>query len=155
MLRSPAVEVVISILIVLVLYLVRTRYCNGLNKIPGPFSASLTSLWKFQVVLKERMPFISTELHEKHGPLVRIGPNHISASSAESIQAVHRSRTGFTKSGMYSILLPMFKGSILHNIFSIQDEEFHAALKRAMGTLYSRATLLRRQHALPNFLSCE
>ncbi|KAI0193057.1 hypothetical protein EV127DRAFT_425616 [Xylaria flabelliformis] len=48
------------------------------------------------------MPFKNTELHEKHGPLVKIGPNHISASSVESIQVVHRSRSGFAKVSLYN-----------------------------------------------------
>lgn len=79
------------------IYLVRTRYYHGLSAIPGPFLGSLTSLWKWHLVRREQMPFVTTELHERYGPLVRIGPNHISASSAESIQAIHRARSGFTK----------------------------------------------------------
>lgn len=155
--RSPIWNVVTTILIALFVYLVRTRYYHGLNKIPGPFLASITSLWKWHIVYQEKMPFKNTELHEKHGPLVRIGPNHISASSAESIQAVHRSRSGFTKvlffiiiftiictfiltsnqSSIYGILQPRFEGSDLHNVFSTQDAEYHTALKRTMGTLYT------------------
>lgn len=96
-LRFRLGEVLSSALVLILAYLVRTRYHGGLNKIPGPFLASLTSLWKWNIVRQERMPFVNTELHERHGPLVRIGPNHVSASSAESIQVVHRSRTGFTK----------------------------------------------------------
>ncbi|KAI0190596.1 cytochrome P450 [Astrocystis sublimbata] len=128
---------VTAMLVVFLLYLIRTRYYRGLNKIPGPFLASITSLWKLHVVWQEKMPFVNTELHEKHGPLVRIGPNHISASSTESIQVVHRSRSGFTKSGIYGILQPKFEGTDLHNVFSTQDAEYHAALKRTMGTLYT------------------
>ncbi|KAI1097219.1 cytochrome P450 [Jackrogersella minutella] len=135
--HSPAANYVGTVLILAVVYLVRTRYHHGLNKIPGPFIASLTSLWKWDVVRREKMPFVNTELHEKHGPLVRIGPNHISASSVESIQVVHRARSGFTKSGIYGILQPRFEGSDLHNVFSTQDAEYHAALKRTMGTLYT------------------
>ncbi|KAI1495958.1 cytochrome P450 [Biscogniauxia marginata] len=117
-------------------YLVRAHYYHGLNKIPGPFLASLTSLWKWNVVRREQMPFVNTALHDKYGPLVRIGPNHVSASSAESIQVIHRAK-GFTKSGIYGILQPRFEGSDLHNVFSTQDAEYHAALKRTMGTLYT------------------
>ncbi|KAI0469329.1 cytochrome P450 [Xylaria cf. heliscus] len=139
--RSRVGDILTLISIPLFVYLIRTRYYNGLNKIPGPFVASLTSVWKLYVVWSERMTSVSTELHERYGPLVRIGPNHISAASAESIQVVHRSRTGFIKSGMYSILLPTFEGAILHNVFSTQDEEIHASLKRAMGTLYTATSL--------------
>ncbi|KAI1442489.1 cytochrome P450 [Annulohypoxylon stygium] len=136
-LRTLAVDYLATIFTLILVYLVRTRYHNGLNKIPGPFLASLTSLWKWDVVRREKMPFVNTELHEKYGPLVRIGPNHISASSTESIQVVHRSKSGFTKSSIYGILQPVFEGTDLHNVFSTQDAEYHAALKRTMGSLYT------------------
>ncbi|KAI3321861.1 cytochrome P450 [Xylariaceae sp. AK1471] len=139
--RSPIVDSISTILVLLFVYLVRTRYYHGLNKVPGPFLASITSLWKWHIVRQEKMPFINTELHEKHGPLVRIGPNHVSASSPESIQVIHRARNGFTKSDIYGILQPRFEGSDLHNVFSTQDAEYHAALKRTMGTLYTTTTV--------------
>ncbi len=33
-------------LVAVVIYLVKTRYHNGLNKYPGPFVASLTNWWR-------------------------------------------------------------------------------------------------------------
>lgn len=104
--RSPVGDAITTGLVLLLVYLLRTRYYRGLNKIPGPFLASITSLWKWHIVYQERMPFKNTELHEKHGPLVRIGPNHISASSAESIQVVHRARSGFTKVPALASMMP-------------------------------------------------
>lgn len=91
----------------IVAFLVRTHYYHGLNKIPGPFLASLTSFWKWDVVRREQMPFVNAALHEKYGPLVRIGPNHVSASSSESIQVIHRAK-GFTKVNLAFLLPPCF-----------------------------------------------
>lgn len=102
--HSPIVGYIATALTLFFVYLIRTRYFHGLSNIPGPFLASITSLWKWDIVRREKMPFVNTQLHEKHGPLVRIGPNHISASSAESIQVVYRSRSGFTKVISYLIL---------------------------------------------------
>ncbi|CAJ2510128.1 Uu.00g060280.m01.CDS01 [Anthostomella pinea] len=116
--RASFVDCTIVILTIAFLSLIRTRYYHRLNRVPGPFLASLTSLWKWNAVRREKMAFINAELHEKYGPLVRIGPNHISASSAESIRVIHRSKNGFTKSAMYGILQPKFEGVDLHNIFS-------------------------------------
>ncbi|KAK6005955.1 hypothetical protein QM012_006365 [Aureobasidium pullulans] len=145
---SIATNFLLTCLALIVVHLVHTRYKNGLHKIPGPFLASLTSLWKWNIVRQEQMPFVNTKLHEKYGPLVRIGPHHISASSTESIQVVHRSRSGFTKSGIYGILQPRFEGSDLHNVFSTQDAEYHAALKRTMGSLYSTTAVLPLEYHL-------
>lgn len=86
------------LLVVLLSYLLQARYHRrDLNQIPGPLLAKFTSIWKFYISWKEIVPFTSVELHEKLGPLVRIGPNHISASSAESIALIYRSRSGFIK----------------------------------------------------------
>ena len=78
-------------------YLTWVRYHNRLNTIPGPFLASISSLWKFYVVWIEDMPRRNALLHQKFGPLVRIGPNHVSASSEDAVQVIHRAKTGFNK----------------------------------------------------------
>ncbi|KAI0096639.1 cytochrome P450 oxidoreductase [Nemania sp. FL0031] len=142
LISSARADPLIVVLIGAVVYLLRSHYYNGLNKIPGPFIAGLTSLWKWNAVRREEMHTISADLHDKFGPLVRIGPNHVSASSAEAINVVHRARTGFTKAPMYGILQPKFEGSDLHNIFSTQDPEYHAALKRTMGNLYTTTAVM-------------
>jgi hypothetical protein len=89
----------VTTIALLIAYLTRVHFYRGLNKVPGPFLASISSFWKWNIVRQEQMPFRNTELHEKYGPVVRIGPNHVSASSAESISVVHRhgGKTGFTK----------------------------------------------------------
>lgn len=43
---------------------------------------------------------------------------------------------------MYGILQPKFEGADLHNIFSTQDPEYHAALKRTMGNLYTTTAVM-------------
>lgn len=86
---------------VILSWLTWNRYHNGLHTIPGPFLASVSSFWKASVVWREDMPRRNTLLHEKFGPLVRIGPNHVSASSAEALQAVHRAKTGLNKGGSF------------------------------------------------------
>jgi hypothetical protein len=48
--RSLIVNYIVTALTLFHVYLIRTRYFNGLNKIPGPFLASITSLWKWDIV---------------------------------------------------------------------------------------------------------
>ncbi|KAI0192472.1 cytochrome P450 oxidoreductase [Astrocystis sublimbata] len=148
LITSARVDRIAVVFFLIAVYLIRTRYYNGLNKIPGPFVASLTSLWKWNQVRREEMHTTSAVLHDKYGPLVRIGPNHISASSAEAVTLVHRGRNGFVKAPMYGILQPKYQGGDLHNIFSTQDPEYHAALKRTMGTLYTTTAVMPLEHFL-------
>ena len=69
--------------------LILKRYRNGLRQIPGPFVATFSNAWRFNVVRKEDMPWTSIRLHDKLGPLVRIGPKHVSVASPESISVIY------------------------------------------------------------------
>lgn len=73
------------------------RYQSGLINVPGPFLASLSDLYRFRLVWLEDVSDRSLRLHRKYGPLLRLGPNYVSASSSESVHAIYRSGTGFQK----------------------------------------------------------
>lgn len=92
----------VACLLFVSILLINQRYGAGLQRIPGPLLASLTDLWRFSVVWDSKMPQQSLRLHRKHGPLVRLGPRYISASSREAIHAIYRAGTGFQKVGQAS-----------------------------------------------------
>lgn len=84
-------------LFLFVAQLLRTRYRQHLRSIPGPFVASFSNLWKLGAIYCEDMPEWNIKAHEKFGPVVRIGPNHISLSSRKALQLVYTSRESFSK----------------------------------------------------------
>lgn len=51
-----------------------------LRHVPGRFLASCTNLVRLRWVWSRRAHEIHIELHENHGPLVRIGPNVVSVA---------------------------------------------------------------------------
>ena len=77
--------------------LARTRYGRGLAAIPGPFIASFSNIWKITAVYKKDMPQRNIAIHEKYGPVVRIGPYHVSCASPEALHIIHGSRQAFPK----------------------------------------------------------
>lgn len=90
--------IVCSILAALtILQLVQNRYKKGLRSIPGPFVASISDLWKVNAVYQEDMPRRNMAVHEKYGPVVRIGPNHVSCSSLDALNIINRSKEAFAK----------------------------------------------------------
>lgn len=95
MFDATAILLFLSVAIV-VQFLVQ-RYQSGLINVPGPFLASLSNLYRFRLVWLEDVSDRSLRLHRKYGPLLRLGPNYVSASSAESVHAIYRSGTGFQK----------------------------------------------------------
>ncbi|KAM3081914.1 hypothetical protein ACMFMG_004378 [Clarireedia jacksonii] len=131
--------------------LFRKRYWGGLDQLPGPLLASISDIWRWNAVWHENIHIRSLQLHNKYGPLVRIGPKCISVSSPEGIQAIYVNKKGLQKAPMYGILQPMLEGSPLHNIFSTSDIEYHSSLKRTIGSLYSFSALKDIQ---PNLDRC-
>lgn len=93
---SPS-YIIIFFIILCVLKLVGTRL-NGLKGLPGPWLASFSNLWKVIAVYRDEMHIKGAAIHDKYGPIVRIGPHHVSVSSSESFNKVHVStRTAFEK----------------------------------------------------------
>lgn len=79
------------------LHTVHARYRGGLSAVPGPFSASMSNFWKVKAVWLGDMPRRNIEVHRKYGPVVRIGPNHVSFSSPEALHTIHGSRQAYPK----------------------------------------------------------
>lgn len=87
-----------SILFVaLVSYLVKNRFNRGLSKHPGPFLASITDWWRFWIVYKRRPEVEHIRLHEKHGNVVRLGPNALSFSDPQALKTIYGLNKGFVK----------------------------------------------------------
>ena len=78
-------------------WLLRNRYYNGLNKYPGPFMASLTDWWRFLDVWNRRPEKTHIRLHEKHGDVVRLGPNTLSFASPAATKAIYGLNKGYIK----------------------------------------------------------
>lgn len=70
-------------------YVAYQQYFHPLSIFPGPFLASLTDLWQVLQFLAGQQPYNLTELHEKHGSIVRYGPNKLSVTSEDVIRSIY------------------------------------------------------------------
>ncbi|KAI9842249.1 MAG: hypothetical protein M1837_007394 [Sclerophora amabilis] len=87
------------------------------------------------------MPSRNVELHAKYGPIVRIGPNHVSLSDPEALRAIYSTKSVFTKTAFYTLAQSTYEGKTLQNLFSTSDIKYHASLKRATARIYSMTAL--------------
>lgn len=96
-------------------YVIYFRYATSLRKVPGPFFASFTRLWKLRKTLKGDFERTNIDLHRRYGelqraqqnettltlysgPIVRIGPNEVSIDDPEeSLSAIYGHGTKFIK----------------------------------------------------------
>lgn len=96
-----------GVLAVVAVCLLVNRFKSGLRSIPGPLVAKCTRLWKLYSVWKGDHHVTAIELHRKYGPLVRIGPKHISVGDPDAIPIIYGLNSGFTK---VSTALPIYSG---------------------------------------------
>jgi hypothetical protein len=75
--------------VVVLVYDVTRRILGNLSRIPGPVAGRLSSLYRIWILLDGRGPINYAALHEKYGPVVRTGPNHVSLSDSTLIPVVY------------------------------------------------------------------
>ena len=117
------------------------RYFHPLRKFPGPFWASITTLWYWRAVRYGIYEHISRPLHSKHGTFVRVSPNQLSIADPAAIETIYapsRSGTAFRKSQFYAGFNPRI-GHRQDN-FSEQDEAKHTQRRRIVAPLVSLRT---------------
>lgn len=95
-LSTPS-TVLIFVCAIIAVSLLRNKFRSGLRNIPGPTLAAYTALWRWHDVRKGQAHETAIKLHRKYGPLVRIGPNHVSVSDPREIKKIYGLKSGYTK----------------------------------------------------------
>ena len=79
------------------IYLLRNKYAQGLNAVPGPFLAGFSFLWRLVDVWRGSAQWTVIGLHRELGPLVRTGPKHVSVSDPKAINTIYGVNPRFLK----------------------------------------------------------
>ena len=85
------------LLCLLVLRLSFNFFTPGLRSIPGPFFARFSNLWRLISTASGRHELTLQKLHNRHGSVVRIGPNVLSISDPEVIESIYGYKSDFIK----------------------------------------------------------
>lgn len=118
-------------------YVIYQRFFHPLASVPGPFWASLTRLWITKHSWDGDMHRTMIALHEKHGALVRTGPNEVSVSDLASIKTIYGAGTKFRKSDWYSV----WQGHRKFDLFAERDEKLHGKQRSLISSAYSMTSL--------------
>jgi cytochrome P450 len=147
--------------IIVIAYVTSNYFNHHLNKYPGPFLASLTDWWRFFEVYGKRSEVTHIKLHQKHGDVVRLGPNVLSFADPAAINQIYGLKKGFVKvfehpntlpcvdshqvaqSGFYPVQMAVSKGNRLPSLFSTTDEVFHANLRRSVNSAFTMSALVK------------
>jgi hypothetical protein len=81
------VTAIVTLSSLLVFPIVYRLWLHPLRRVPGPRLAAITTQWQVRKI-RAGKPFLQ-DVHEKYGPVVRIGPNRISVSSEEGFNKIY------------------------------------------------------------------
>ncbi|KAK5991528.1 Cytochrome P450 monooxygenase [Cladobotryum mycophilum] len=128
----------VTLLQCVIAWLVYRALSNPLRKIPGPFWARHTNLWKAYHMYSRSLPEALLKAHEKYGPVIRIGPNDVDFQSREAIEPIYKAGRTMPKTKFYD----GFRAKI-SSLFSGRDESLHAMRRRQMANSFSTANVLK------------
>lgn len=127
-------------LLLLVLFTLARRLCSPLARLPGPWHTKFTSLvLKWHEWHARRTNYIH-DLHVRHGPVVRLGPNEASFASAAAVKEIYGSGgSGYDKTEFYDLFTVYGR----RTMFSTRDKEAHARRKRMLADRYANSNVLK------------
>lgn len=82
------------------------------------------------------------KLHEKYGPIVRIGPNLLDLDIPELYRVIYGTDGKWVKSDFYKNSSSIIDGKITYHMFSEVDPTLHALIKRPVVRHYSVPAVL-------------
>ncbi|SPO00302.1 related to pisatin demethylase / cytochrome P450 monooxygenase [Cephalotrichum gorgonifer] len=115
---------------------------SPLKRYPGPFLAGWTNLWRLYQVYTARYAQRIAKLHEKYGPVVRIGPNLLDIDYPELSKVVYGTDGKWKKSDFYKNSSSVVNGKITYHMFSQVENVPHAQMKRPVVRHYSVPAVL-------------
>ena len=75
----------------------KKRLNHDLKSLPGPFMAPFSAYYRVLLVFTGHIPTNFRRLHERYGPLVRTGPNHVSVCHEDAVGIIYGEGHTFLK----------------------------------------------------------
>ncbi|XRM40956.1 hypothetical protein ABZX51_004260 [Aspergillus tubingensis] len=128
----------------LMLMIIYNYFLHPLARVPGPLTGAVFPFWTMKILYRRNLNPGLAQLHEKYGPVVRVGPNQLSFTSVEAQKIIYNAKP--TDNGVNE---PFDRSG------SLQDAILLLLLKaRHIGSPLSRAEHKKlRRRLLPGFTS--
>lgn len=111
-------------------------WCDPLYHVPGPSTARINPFWVALQCRFFRRSKATHLLHEKYGPVVRVGPNSVSIASGGCLQKVYGPRSGAAKGPFYDVFQ-----STVPIIFSAKNSLFHSQRRKDLTPAFTKAAI--------------
>ncbi|KAI0433428.1 cytochrome P450 [Xylaria sp. FL1042] len=110
-------------------------YAHPLSKVPGPFLARITELWRTIHYFRGTWFDDILELHRKYGPVVRVSPNEVSVVSPDLTKSVYSHAKGTVKTNWYDTWARL--GDKYRGVFDTTDPQEHGFLRKRVSAVYN------------------
>ncbi|KDR74026.1 hypothetical protein GALMADRAFT_269528 [Galerina marginata CBS 339.88] len=109
---------------------------------PGPILCKLTKLWTTYVAYQGKLHKYHKQLHEKYGPIVRVGPNELSVADKDYISLV-LGTPGLPKGPLWEgqIVTPANRRNKSNSLISVPDLRRHAQLRKPWNKAFGTAPM--------------
>lgn len=116
---------------------------SPIAKIPGPTYSIFTSLClKYKEFSRQRRVYIH-ELHQRYGPVVRLGPNEVSFATADAVKEIYLSGgSGYDRTELYDLFMQFET----RTLFSTPRKAEHSQRKRILADKYANTNIMRPEH---------
>ncbi|KAL2859238.1 cytochrome P450 [Aspergillus pseudodeflectus] len=81
------------------------------------------------------------KVHEKYGPIVRVGPNEVSVADPNMIPVIYGIGSKFTKTPFYDTMAPVYQGEVMDSMFTARDPVYHKHLKSSVSQIFSMTNM--------------
>lgn len=133
------------VLLVIITYIIYQRFLSPLSGIPGPFLASLTTLWLAHAYRRGDWHHYSIQLHKTYGPVVRVAPGAVDigggdpATTSATIKTIYSAGTKFFKGQWYRHLLADDRRR--KNVLGVTDRVEHRRMRKNIDPMYTLRAL--------------
>ncbi|KAJ3553602.1 hypothetical protein NPX13_g10852 [Xylaria arbuscula] len=136
LLKSSHVYTLGALGILALLLLFSSTQNDPLSHVPGPWYARWTDLpSKYYWVDGRKAPYIH-DLHQKYGPIVRVGPREVYTADPQIAKTVFRIKNEFPKSSWYLDFVPFTV-----TVFNTPDIHTHRRFRRLLSSPLSESGL--------------
>lgn len=132
-------------------------WLHPLARVPGPRLAALSNGWYAYQVRNGRMRRLATTLHNKYGPVVRVGPNELWCSGSDAFRLIYSPAAACHKSSFYlatALLKPRLTWSLglespdTLDLLAERDMRRYRLQRRLVGPVYHMANLKQYEPAI-------
>lgn len=136
----PVIPLALVILSITALHhvLIRPLFLSSLRHVPGPKLAAITSFYVSRHYYNDTAVQFIKALHDKYGPVVRVGPSEVVVDDPEHLQLIYGVRSTFPKPP--TAILNQNYG--YPNAFSSITREEHRQNRRPTARIYTMGSIL-------------